>query len=71
MCQIIKVSNQRIKNVRYRSLGRPVLRALLRMASPLFPDQSLRAECRLPWCYVFKECRAFDPELAFQVLIYD
>ncbi len=41
--------NKSFKPLAYGSLGHSALRTCSGMASPLFPEQALRAECRLTW----------------------
>ena len=44
--------NKVVKSFACGSLGRSALRTCSGMGSPLFPEQALLAERRLPWRYV-------------------
>ena len=48
VCRASQKPNKAVKPFAYGSLGRSALRASSGMVAPLFPDQSLHAERRLP-----------------------
>ena len=48
-----KTPNKAVKPLA-SSLGHSALRTCSGMASPFFPEQALRAECRLPGRYVLR-----------------
>ena len=51
-CKLRRSPNNSVKPFACGSLGRSALRACSGMASPLLPEQVLRAERRLPGRYV-------------------